>query len=46
MGFMIATWSLANVQHMETSDQLACFQIFESVAIYSHFLDYFDQTLS
>ncbi|KAJ9050558.1 hypothetical protein DSO57_1013360 [Entomophthora muscae] len=46
MGFIIDTWSLAHVLHMDLGDQLACFQILESVAIYSHFLDYFDQTLS
>ncbi|KAJ9048899.1 hypothetical protein DSO57_1030062 [Entomophthora muscae] len=37
--------SLAHVLHMDSSDQLACFQILESVTIYSHFMDYLDWPL-
>ncbi|KAJ9048988.1 hypothetical protein DSO57_1029160 [Entomophthora muscae] len=44
-GLCLITWSLAHVLHMDSSDQLASFQILESVAVYSHFLDYLDRTL-
>ncbi|KAJ9048808.1 hypothetical protein DSO57_1031165 [Entomophthora muscae] len=46
IGFMLDHLEPCTCTAHDLSDQLASFQILESVAIYSHFLDYLDQNLT